>query len=138
MRRWTPRTIKFRCARGKRGARRPLQGLGLPALAPTTYPPTPRCAPTPPPQHARPPPPTRPRPQAIPVSWGGLLKLKVLALDGNAVADVPAEVLQGCAALHTLTLHANPITPAVLQANPAFAAFEERRKGACARGAGVR
>ena len=33
-----------------------------------------------------------------------------------------------CAALHTLSLHNNPITPDVLQDNSAFDAFEQRRR----------
>jgi hypothetical protein len=37
-------------------------------------------------------------------------------------------VLQGCECLHTLSLHLNPITPDTLQANPAFTAFEQRRR----------
>uniref|UniRef100_A0A7S0R2H1 Uncharacterized protein n=1 Tax=Chlamydomonas leiostraca TaxID=1034604 RepID=A0A7S0R2H1_9CHLO len=65
---------------------------------------------------------------AIPPSLGSLQKLKILNLDTNKVCDVPAEVLEGCAALHTLSLHANPITPDTLQDNPAFQAFEARRQ----------
>ncbi len=57
-----------------------------------------------------------------------LTKLKILNLDGNQVAGVPPEVLTDCVALHTLSLHNNPITPDALQSNPAFEAFEQRRR----------
>lgn len=42
---------------------------------------------------------------------------------------MPAEVLRDCGALATLSLHDNPITPAVLEATEGYAAFEARRRG---------
>jgi hypothetical protein len=39
------------------------------------------------------------------------------------------QVLEQCSALHTLSLHNNPITPDTLADNPGFTAFERRRQG---------
>ncbi|KAL6752608.1 hypothetical protein V8C86DRAFT_2752114 [Haematococcus lacustris] len=64
----------------------------------------------------------------IPAGLGRLQQLKIFNLDNNRVSTVPAELLLGCAALHTLSLHGNPITPDALQSNPAFDAFEKRRR----------
>ncbi|KAJ9533755.1 hypothetical protein QJQ45_026788 [Haematococcus lacustris] len=61
----------------------------------------------------------------IPAGLGRLQQLKIFNLDNNRVSTVPAELLLGCAALHTLSLHGNPITPDALQSNPAFDAFEK-------------
>jgi hypothetical protein len=36
---------------------------------------------------------------------GALRALKVLAVDGTSVGQVPAQLLTGCAALHTLSMH---------------------------------
>lgn len=69
------------------------------------------------------------RPQELPASLGRLQRLKLLQLDGNAIGAVPTEVLRDCSALATLSLHDNPITPAVLEATEGFAAFEARRRG---------
>ena len=42
---------------------------------------------------------------SVPAALGALRALKVLALDATAVAQVPAQVLTGCGALHTLSMH---------------------------------
>ena len=67
--------------------------------------------------------------QDIPASLGRLQRLKLLQLDGNRIAAVPPAVLRDCAALATLSLHGNPITPAALEATEGHAAFEARRQG---------
>lgn len=64
----------------------------------------------------------------IPAALGALGKLKVLQLDNNNITFVPAEILQGCSELHTLSLHNNPITPAVLEATEGFSGFDARRR----------
>lgn len=48
--------------------------------------------------------------QTIPASLSSLKNLKSLNLDGNRVRAIPPPVLADCAALHTLSLHGNPIT----------------------------
>lgn len=48
--------------------------------------------------------------QDLPEALGELKRLKVLALDLNRIAAVPAAVFKGCTSLSTLTLHENPIT----------------------------
>lgn len=73
--------------------------------------------------------PLLPAVQELPASLGQLQRLKLLQLDGNQLEAVPPAVLQGCAALATLSLHDNPISPAALQATEGYAAFEARRQG---------
>lgn len=68
-----------------------------------------------------PPLPSRPS-QELPPQLGSLRRLKLLQLDGNRVAAVPPQVLHGCTALATLSLHDNPITPDVLAATDGCAA----------------
>lgn len=80
------------------------------------------------PPHRRPP---RTPLQAVPPQLGRLRRLKVLQLDGNAVAAVPPEVLHGCTALATLSLHDNPISPDALAATDGCAV------GACSREPGA-
>ncbi|PNG99662.1 hypothetical protein TSOC_014554, partial [Tetrabaena socialis] len=64
----------------------------------------------------------------VPVALGQLKRLKTLQLDNNRVCAVPSEVLTGCVALQTLSLHGCPIKPDALQETPGFAEFDERRK----------
>lgn len=51
--------------------------------------------------------------QAIPASLGQLQMLEVLNCNDNEISSIPSEVLTGCHAMHTLELHANPISPQV-------------------------
>ncbi|KAL4428053.1 hypothetical protein ABPG75_002142 [Micractinium tetrahymenae] len=67
--------------------------------------------------------------EEVPPQLGRLRRLKLLQLDGNLVAAVPPEVLHGCTALATLSLHDNPISPDALAATDGFAAYEARRQG---------
>lgn len=80
------------------------------------------------------PPPLSLRWQEVPASLGRLLRLKMLQLDSNQIGAIPPAVLQDCAALATITLHDNPITPAALQATPGYAAFEARRQSKVTKG----
>eukprot|EP00887_Chlorella_sp_A99_P001301 scaffold14.g1301.t1 len=54
--------------------------------------------------------------ERIPESLGSLRRLKTFSLDGNRISAVPPPLLAGAAALQTLSLHDNPITPETLQA----------------------
>lgn len=65
----------------------------------------------------------------LPPQLGGLTRLKTLQLDNNGVSGVPPELLHGCSALQTLSLHGNPIKPDTLAATDGFEAFEARRRG---------
>jgi hypothetical protein len=65
---------------------------------------------------------------SLPASLGSLSKLKVLQADANSIAAVPGELLQGCSALHTLSLHSNPITPAQLESTPGYQEYDARRR----------
>ena len=51
--------------------------------------------------------------QAIPASLGQLQMLEVLNCSDNEISSIPTEVLTGCRAMHTLVLHANPVSPQV-------------------------
>ena len=51
--------------------------------------------------------------QDLPVSLGKLEKLRSLNLDKNHVTNMPPEILKGCGALQTLSLHSNPINAEV-------------------------
>jgi hypothetical protein len=74
---------------------------------------------------------------SLPASLGSLSKLKVLQADANSIAAVPGELLQGCSALHTLSLHSNPITPAQLESTPGYQEYDARRRyGAACQHAG--
>lgn len=66
--------------------------------------------------------------QAIPASFGRLKRLKLLMLEQNDITAAPSELLLSCDALQTLSLHANPITPEILQSTHGFEAFERRRR----------
>lgn len=66
-------------------------------------------------------------PQELPASLGRLQRLKLLQCDGNCIGAVPPALLRA-PALATLSLHANPITPAVLAATDGYAEFEARRR----------
>lgn len=65
---------------------------------------------------------------SIPPELGGLDKLKMCNLDNNRIDAVPSQVLVHCIALHTLSLHNNPITPAALEGTEGFQEFERRRR----------
>ncbi|GIL70394.1 hypothetical protein Vretimale_3584 [Volvox reticuliferus] len=65
---------------------------------------------------------------AIPAALGQLKRLKMLQLDNNRIFAVPPDVLYGCTALQTLSLHGCPIKPDDLQETPGFKEFDERRK----------
>ncbi|KAG2451482.1 hypothetical protein HYH02_004080 [Chlamydomonas schloesseri] len=64
----------------------------------------------------------------VPAALGGLKRLKALQLDNNRVFAVPSDLLYGCVALQTLSLHGCPIKPDELQETPGFKEFDERRK----------
>ncbi|WIA09712.1 hypothetical protein OEZ85_009096 [Tetradesmus obliquus] len=66
---------------------------------------------------------------SLPAALGSLSKLKVLQADTNSIAAVPGQLLQGCSALHTLSLHSNPITPAELEGTPGYTEYDARRRG---------
>jgi hypothetical protein len=53
----------------------------------------------------------------------------VLQLDSNHIQQLPEGLLVGCVALHTLSLHENPITPQQLEASPGFEEYNARRRG---------
>ena len=55
----------------------------------------------------------QPHLQDLPPSLGKLKKLRSLNLDKNHVAHMPPEILKGCGALQTLSLHSNPINAEV-------------------------
>ncbi|KAK9825664.1 hypothetical protein WJX81_007931 [Elliptochloris bilobata] len=63
----------------------------------------------------------------LPAALGRLTHLQELLLDDNRLAAVPAALLQGCAALATLSLHSNPITMEALRASEGFQDFDARR-----------
>jgi hypothetical protein len=65
---------------------------------------------------------------SLPPTLGSLSKLKVLQADSNNIAAVPGQLLQGCSALHTLSLHSNPITPAELEGTPGYQEYDARRR----------
>ncbi len=65
----------------------------------------------------------------VPAALGGLKRLKALQLDNNRVFGVPSDLLNGCIALQTLSLHGCPIKPDELQVTWAAAQLEERRGG---------
>jgi len=64
---------------------------------------------------------------AIPQSLRKLQRLKVLLLDHNLVKEVPEAVLRECAAMGTLSLHANPITAEQLRETSGFEEYQKRR-----------
>ncbi|GFR46878.1 hypothetical protein Agub_g8519 [Astrephomene gubernaculifera] len=66
--------------------------------------------------------------ESIPASLERLKRLKTLQLDNNRIHAVPSQVLYGCTALQTLSLHGCPIKPDDLQETPGFKEFDERRK----------
>jgi len=66
--------------------------------------------------------------EEIPATFGQLQRMKQLKLNRNRVAKVPPQVLTGCANLHTLELHDNPIDHATLSATDGFSEFEARRR----------
>jgi Leucine-rich repeat (LRR) protein len=67
--------------------------------------------------------------RALPDSLAGCGRLCALALDRNAaLAVLPAGLLGGCGALHTLTLHGCAIDAEGLAATPGYAAYEGRRR----------
>lgn len=51
----------------------------------------------------------------VPAALGGLKRLKALQLDNNRVFAIPSDLLFGCGALQTLSLHGCPIRPDELQ-----------------------
>ncbi|KAG2445819.1 hypothetical protein HXX76_000423 [Chlamydomonas incerta] len=64
----------------------------------------------------------------VPAALGGLKRLKALQLDNNRVFAIPSDLLFGCIALQTLSLHGCPVKPDELQETPGFKEFDERRK----------
>jgi Leucine-rich repeat (LRR) protein len=67
--------------------------------------------------------------RALPDSLSRCGRLCALALDRNAaLAVLPAGLLSGCAALHTLSLHGCAISAEGLAATPGYAAYEGRRR----------
>ena len=65
---------------------------------------------------------------SLPGWIGSLPSLKALRLDQNDLRALPPEVFQGCASLHTLSLHDNPITAREVEDTPGYAQWEERRR----------
>ena len=65
---------------------------------------------------------------SLPPELGRLPRLSLLQLDGNALRGVPAELLTGCGALVTLSLHGNPIELEALHATPGWAEFDARQR----------
>ena len=51
--------------------------------------------------------------QALPAELGRLQRLQTLSAGGNDIVTVPPDLLGGCLALQTLSLHGCPITFAV-------------------------
>lgn len=76
--------------------------------------------------------------QELPPSLGRLQRLKLLQLDANQIGALPPPVLRDCAALATISLHSNPISPEALQGTEGYAAFEARRQSKVRLGAGSR
>ncbi|CAG9465623.1 unnamed protein product [Pedinophyceae sp. YPF-701] len=70
----------------------------------------------------------RNRIREIPVELAALQQLQILDLHNNLVETVPAAVFRGCVALHTLSLHGNPITVDKLRELDGFAEMEARRR----------
>ena len=60
-------------------------------------------------------------------SLGRLTRLRAALLDSNAIAAIPAQLLLGCSALQTLSLHGNPVTLEVLQSTDGWAQFNARQ-----------
>jgi hypothetical protein len=60
---------------------------------------------------------------------GQLSRVATINLDNTQVAAVPEEVLKGCGALVTLSLHGCPIRVDMLEATPGYAGFAQRVKG---------
>lgn len=65
----------------------------------------------------------------VPSTLGKLTRLTTVHLDNTQVAAVSSEVLTGCTALVTLSLHGCPIRADMLEATPGYAAFAERMRG---------
>lgn len=64
---------------------------------------------------------------ALPPSLGRLTRLRLLNLDANPrLGGVPEDVLRGCVALATLSLHGCGCTAAALHAAPGWAEMEAR------------
>ncbi len=85
--------------------------------------------------------PPRPAPQtnelaAIPAAFSQLKRIKTLQLDNNRIFAVPPDVLFGCTALQTLSLHGCPIKPDELQVGAAAAGRRGRPASPRWRGGG--
>ena len=67
---------------------------------------------------------------ALPASLAKCLALKVLSADTNHIscAGVPSELLRGCGALTTLSLHGNPCTIEELREIDGYAELDARRR----------
>lgn len=66
--------------------------------------------------------------RALPSSLGGLQRLKSIHVDNNRITAIPSEIFLNCAALQTLSLHGNPISPDSIQETAGYQAFEDRRR----------
>jgi Leucine-rich repeat (LRR) protein len=66
--------------------------------------------------------------QELPGALGSLPRLALLQLDDNALRGVPSELLRGCGALTTLSLHGNPVTIDALEAIDGWAEFDARQR----------
>mmetsp|Transcript_43034 Transcript_43034/g.52201 ORF Transcript_43034/g.52201 Transcript_43034/m.52201 type:complete len:289 (+) Transcript_43034:77-943(+) len=64
----------------------------------------------------------------IPSSLSACKRLAEVMMDQNGIRTVPSEVLIECIALHTLSLHQNPINIEVLQKVNGYDVFAERLK----------
>jgi len=67
---------------------------------------------------------------ALPPQLGALPRLALLQLDDNALtaSGLPSQLLRGCGALSTLSLHGNPVTLDALEAVDGWADFDARQR----------
>lgn len=64
----------------------------------------------------------------LPWQLSALKSLKILSADNTGVRRVPGTLLEGCSALHTLTLRGCPIDIEELRTTPGYEGFESRRQ----------
>lgn len=66
---------------------------------------------------------------AVPPTWASFKYLNVLTLDHNSIRDFPDEMLAECTHMHKISIRANPLDMATLQAKPSWNDFYTRRMG---------
>ena len=64
----------------------------------------------------------------LPMSWGCLLKLKEIDVDGTSVSGVPREIFIACASLQTLSMRGCPIDVAALKRTDGYDTYETKRQ----------